>query len=172
MRFFLSKYFSLTSILIIPLIIFWNTSWLSLMGYQAYWPIFWLLPWALINGPFKSMILGLILGLILDSIYADLYTQIPGLVICGFWFGKFGGLNQSNYTTIQLGLIASIGSLICGLTYFAQIFFYLLLKNSPFLLFTYGFKNIFAQVLLTGLMAPLFCNWLYFLFSRKDQFKI
>ena len=56
MKFYLHQYLSLISFLIIPLVIFWNPSWLSLMGYQAYWPIFWLLPWALIHGSFKSII--------------------------------------------------------------------------------------------------------------------
>ena len=90
MKFYLHQYLSLISFLIIPLVIFWNPSWLSLMGYQAYWPIFWLLPWALIHGPFKSMLVGFLLGFILDTINTDLYTQIPGLMLCGFWFGQIG----------------------------------------------------------------------------------
>lgn len=167
MKFFLTQYLSLISFLIIPLVIFWNPSWFSLMGSQAYWPIFWLLPWALINGPFKSMLLGFLLGLILDTINADLYTQIPGLMLCGFWFGKVGIVNHSNNSLIKFGLTAAIGSLICSLIYFSQMVLNLLLENSPLWLVEYGVQHIFAQVLLTGILAPVFCKWLYFLFSKK-----
>ena len=168
MKFELNQYISLISFLLIPLLIFWNPSWLSLMGYQAYWPIFWLLPWALINGPFKSLLIGFLLGFILDTINADLYTQIPGLMICGFWFGKVGSLNYFHSTPLQFGLTAAIGSLICSLIYFFQIVVNLFLNESPVWLFSYGVQNIFAQVLLTGLLAPVFCKWFYILFSKKN----
>ena len=167
MKFFLNQYLSIISFLMIPFVIFWNPSWLSLMGYQPYWPIFWLLPWALIHGPFKSISLGFLLGFILDTINADVYTQIPGLMICGFWFGKVGTLNQFNSIPLQFGLTSAIGSLICGVIYFCQIIVKLLLENSPIWLFPYGVQNIFAQVFLTSLLAPVFCTWLHFLFSKK-----
>ena len=166
MKFYLNQYLSHISFLI-PLVIYWNPSWFSLMGFQAYWPIFWLLPWALIHGPFKSMLVGFLLGFILDTINADLCTQIPGLMLCGFWFGKVGSLNQFKNSPLQVGLTAAIGSLLCGLIYFSQMVFNLLLENSPLWIFSYGIQNIFSQILLTGLMAPFFCRCLYFLFSRK-----
>jgi len=172
MKTYHNQYLSLISFLIIPLVIFWNPSWLSLMGAQAYWPIFWLLPWALIHGPFKSVLIAFLLGFMLDTINADLYTQIPGLMICGFWFGKVGSLNQFNNSPLQLGLTAAIGSLICGVIYICQMFVKLSLDNSPFLLFSYGIQNIFAQVFLTSLLAPVFCKWLYFLFSKEYKLKI
>jgi len=172
MKYYLNQYLSLASFFLIPFLIFWNPSWLSLMGYQAYWPIFWLLPWALIHGSSKSMLLGFLLGFILDTINADLYTQIPGLMICGFWFGKVGSLNQFNKTPLQFGLTAVVGTLICSIMYLSQMLINLLLENSPLWLFSYGVQNIFAQVLLTGLLAPVFCTWLYFLFSKKYKLKI
>ena len=167
MKFYLPQNLSLISFLIILLVIFWNPSWLSLMGYQAYWPIFWLLPWALIHGPFKSIIVGFLLGFILDTINADSYTQIPGLVICGFWFGKIGILNQFNNRSLYFGLTAAIGTLICGVIYFCQMVVKLSLENSPLWIVSYGVQNIFTQVLLTSLLAPVFCKWLYFWFSKK-----
>ena len=172
MKYYINQSLSVISFLIIPILIFWNPPWLSLMGHQAYWPIFWLLPWAIINGSFKSMVLGFLLGFILDTINDDLYTQIPGLMICGFWFGKIGSLNQFNNNKIQFGLTAAIGSLICGVIYFCQMVVKLLLENSPLWIFSYGVQNIFAQVFLTSLLAPVFCKWLYFLFSKKYKYKI
>ena len=172
MKFYLNQYLSLISFLIIPLVICWNPSWLSLIGFQAYWPIFWLLPWACIHGPFKSMLLGFFLGFTLDTINADLCTQIPGLMICGFWFGKIGNLNHFKNTPFQFGLTSAIGSLICGVVYFCQIIVKILLENIPLWLFAYGVQNILAQVFLTGLLAPVFCTWLYFLFSKKYKLKL
>jgi len=171
MSFYSNKYLSILSFLIIPLLFLWNPSWLSLMGSQPYWPIFWLLPWAVINGSFETMVAGLLIGLILDTLNNDLFTQIPGLMICGFWFGRVANLSKVNLSALQYGLIASLGSFICGLIYFSQIFLKLFFTKSIFFLFLYGIKNIFAQVLLTGLLAPVFCSWLYLLFSRKDQLK-
>jgi len=172
MKFYINQYLSFVSFLLIPLLTFWNPSWFSLMGSQAYWPIFWILPWALIHGPYKSIVVGFILGFLLDTINADYYTQIPGLMICGFWFGKVGNLNYVNNTPLQFGLLASIGSLICGLIYFFQIIINLLLQNSNLWEFSYGVQIICAQVFLTGLLAPVFCKWLYLLFNRKSKLKI
>ena len=172
MKFCFNQYLPTISFLIIPLIIYWNPSWLSLMGYQAYWPIFWLLPWALIHGPYKAMLFGFLLGFTLDTINADLYTQIPGLMICGFWFGKLGSFIQFNNAPLRFGLIAAIGSLICGIIYFCQIVVLHLIGNSPLWFFSFGFQNIFSQVFLTGLFAPVFCKWLYVIFSKKYKIKI
>ena len=154
--------YSLLSFLLIPLLSLWNPIWFSVMGVQPYWPIFWLLPWSILNGPLNGLAVGLIIGIILDSINNDIYTQVPGLLICGFWFGKLGNLNKR----YQYGLVASFGSLTCGLIYFLQI----LVNNSqnnPDLLFSFGLKNIFGQILLTGLFAPVISDCLYSLFSKK-----
>ena len=172
MKFYINQYLSFVSFLLIPLLMFWNPSWFSLMGSQAYWPIFWILPWALIHGPYKSIVVGFILGFLLDTINADYFTQIPGLMICGFWFGKVGNLNYFNNTPLQFGLLAAIGSLICGLIYYCQMVVKLSLENSPLWFFSYGVQNIFAQVFLTSLLAPVFCKWLYFWFSKKYKLKI
>ena len=163
MNFSLIKHkYSLLSFLLIPLLSLWNPIWISVMNIQPYWPIFWLLPWSIINGPINGLIIGFILGIVLDSINNDIYTQVPGLLICGFWFGRLGDL-KNRY---QYGLIASLGSLVCGLFYFFQ----LIIKNyqnNPQWLFTFGLKNIFGQILLTGLLAPVLSTLLYCLFQNK-----
>ena len=172
MKFNLNLFICLISFLLIPIVITWNPSWLSLMGHHAYWPIFWLLPMALIHGPFKSILIGFLLGFFLDTVNADSYTQIPGLMICGFWFGKVGSSNQlNNISPLQLGLTAAIGSFMCSVIYFSQMVIELLLKNSPLLLFSYGVKNIFAQFFLTSLLAPVFCKWIYIMLSKKYKLK-
>ena len=154
--------YSSLSFVLIPLFSLWNPIWLSVMGVQPYWPIFWLLPWSILNGPINGLIIGFIIGIILDSINNDIYTQVPGLIICGFWFGKLGKLKYR----YQYGLFASLGSFICGLIYFFQIILNNFQKN-PSWLFSFGLKNICGQILLTGLFAPVISIYLYRLFSRN-----
>ena len=154
--------YSLLSFLLIPLLSLWNPIWFSVMGVQPYWPMFWLLPWSILNGPLNGLVVGLIIGIILDSINNDIYTQVPGLLICGFYFGRLGNLNNR----YQYGLVASLGCLTCGLIYFLQIVVNNS-QNNPDWLFSFGLKNIFGQILLTGLFAPVISIYLYSLFSKK-----
>ena len=156
--------YPLLSFLIIPLLSFWNPSWFSVMGVQPYWPIFWLLPWSIIKGSINGLKAGFIIGIILDSINHDVCTQVPGLLICGFWFGKLDNL-QHRY---QYGLMASLGSLICGFIYFFQIIVNNYQKNPAWLL-SFGLKNIFGQILLAGLLAPVLSVCLYNLFSKNPK---
>tara|TARA_B100000900_G_scaffold386243_1_gene376553 strand:+ start:1417 stop:1932 length:516 start_codon:yes stop_codon:yes gene_type:complete len=163
MKFSLIKItYLLLSFLLIPVLSILNPIWFSLMGVQPYWPIFWLLPWSILNGPLNGLIVGFIIGIILDSFNNDIYTQIPGLLICGFWFGQIGELRDR----YQYGLIASIGTLICGLIYFSQLLVNNY-QNNPNWLLPFGLKNIFGQILLTGLFAPVFSKLLYELFANN-----
>jgi len=119
---FFSKKLSIISFIFIPIIFLWHPNWLGFFGVQPYWPLFWLLPWSIIYGSIDGLIVGLCLGLILDSISPESsFTQIPGLVLCGIWFGK---LNFSSNTIIghfRYGLICSMASFLCGSLYFFQI---------------------------------------------------
>lgn len=153
----------------VPIIFLWHPNWLGFLGVQPYWPLIWLLPWSMINGSLNGIIFGLFLGLILDSLTVDnSFTQIPGLILCGFLFGRIKlhyGILVGHF---RYGLICSFGSFLCGSLYFLQI----LLKNysdSNFLLFIPSVKNILAEVFLTGLFAPYICSLLLriFKFSRR-----
>ena len=149
----------------IPIIFLWHPSWLGFFGFQPYWPLLWLLPWSIINGSINGLLFGLFIGLILDSVTLNSnFTQIPGLVLCGVWFGtikKHSGILVGHF---RYGLVCSIGSFLCGTLYFLQILF----KNfsdSTFLLFIPSVQNILAEVFLTGLFAPLMCSQLLKIFK-------
>ena len=167
MESFLKKRLSLISFLFIPLVNFWDPSWLAFLGVQPYWPLFWLLPWAVLHGPGDGLIIGLFLGFILDSLSVDSsFTQIPGLVLCGIWFGKLSISNNIFLGHFRFGLICSIASFFCGSLYFFQA----LIKywnNNNILLYLPSIKNIFAQVFITGLLAPLICSLLFRLFQKS-----
>ena len=170
---YLNKNSSLISFLFIPIIYFWEPHWLGLFGVQPYWPLFWLLPWSIIHGPFDGLIVGLCLGLILDSISPESsFTQIPGLVLCGIWFGKLSLSSNTIISHFKFGLICSIASFLCGLLFFSQILIDNISEDIIFLYFS-SIRNIFAQVFITGLFAPLFCSLLLILFKRtKGRYKI
>ena len=167
----MGKYFkkkiSLISFLFIPIVYLWNPNWVEFLGVQPYWALFWLLPWSMIYGSFDGLIIGLFLGLILDSLSLDSgFTQIPGLVLCGIWFGKLSIKSDLFIGHFRYGLICSIASLFCSSLYFFQI---LIRYWSDYSIFLYlsNLKYIFAQVFITGLLAPLICSLLLSLFQKS-----
>ena len=167
-KFFTNKW-PIFFFIFVPIIFLWHPNWLGFLGAQPYWPLFWLLPWSMINGSISGIIFGLFLGLILDSITLDSnFTQIPGLVLCGFLFGRIKLHNGMLVGHLRYGLICSFGSCLCGTIYFLQI----LLKNfsdSTYFLYILSLQNILAEVFLTGFFAPIICSQLFrvFKFSRR-----
>ena len=157
----LKKKISTIVFIFVPIIFLWHPNWLGLLGVQPYWPLFWLLPWSMIYGSINGSILGFFLGLILDSVTLNSnFTQIPGLILCGFLFGGIKLHSGMLVGHFRYGLICSFGSFICGTFYFLQILF----KNfsdSMFLLYIPSFQNILAEVFLTGFFAPFFCSHVF-----------
>ena len=141
MKIILYKNFSLITFLFVPLFFLWNPNFLKLMGVHPHWSIFWLFPWASIYGSVNGVLTGLSLGIILDSLNNDIYTQIPGFLICGFWFGKLTKYKSLDSNKFKYGLICSIGSFICNSLFFFQIIVHSFINNSN-LIFSVGLKNI------------------------------
>ena len=166
---FFTKKLSIISFIFIPIIFLWHPNWLGFLGVQPYWPLFWLLPWSMINGSINGLIFGLFLGLILDSLTLDSdFTQIPGLIFCGFWFGRIKFHNDILVGHLRYGLICSIGSFLCGTLYFLQIVFRNF-SDSTFFLFIPSIQNILAEVFLTGFFAPLICSQLLRIFNFSGR---
>ena len=166
---YFKKKISLISFLFIPIVYCWDPNWLEFLGVQPYWPLFWLLPWSMIYGSLDGLIIGLFLGLVLDSLSVNSsFSQIPGLVLCGIWFGNLSISNKSFVGHFRFGLICSIGSVFCGSLYIFQI---LIKYPSDHINFLYLpiIKNIFAQVFVTGLLAPFLCSLLFRLFQTSKR---
>ena len=153
----------------IPIVFLWHPNWFGFLGIQPYWPLFWLLPWSMIHGSTNGLIFGLFLGLILDSLTLDnSFTQIPGLILCGVWFGRIKIHSDLLIGHLRYGLISSLGSFLCGAFYFLQI----IIKNfsdSNFVLFMPSIQNILGEVFLTGFFAPLICSRLLRLFKSSSE---
>ena len=153
----------------IPIVFLWHPNWFGFLGIQPYWPLFWLLPWSMIHGSINGLIFGLFLGLILDSLTLDSnLTQIPGLILCGVLFGRVKLNSDILVGHFRYGLICSLGSFLCGTFYFLQILFRNFSESNSLMLIP-SFKNILAEVFLTGLFAPFICSQLLrmFKFSRR-----
>ena len=155
---FFTKKLSIISFIFIPIIFLWHPNWLGFLRVQPYWPLFWLLPWSILYGSINGLIFGVFLGLILDSLTLEAnFTQIPGLMLCGFIFGRIKLHSDILVGHFRYGLICSFGSFLCGTLYFLQILFQNF-SDSTFLLFLTSFQNVFAEVFLTGFFAPLICS--------------
>jgi cell shape-determining protein MreD len=155
---FFIKNLSIIVFVLIPIIFLWHPNWLGLLGVQPYWPLFWLLPWSMINGSINGLIFGLFLGLILDSLTLNnSFSQIPGLILCGFLFGRIKEHSDIFVGHFRYGLICSFGSFLCGTLYLAQILFRTF-SDSYSIMFISGVKNILAEVFLTGFFAPFICS--------------
>ena len=166
---FFMKNLTIVFFIFVPIVFLWHPNWLGFLGGQPYWPLFWLLPWSMINGSINGIIFGLFLGLILDSLTINSnLTQIPGLIICGFWFGRIKIHSDILIGHFRYGLICSLGSFLCGTIYFLQILF----KNfsdSTFLMFSSSIQNILSEVFLTGVFAPLICSQLLRMFKLSGR---
>ena len=166
---FLIKKLSLISFIFIPIIFLWHPNCLGFVGVQPYQPLLWLLPWSIINGSINGLIFGFFLGIILDSLTLDdSFTQIPGLIFCGFLFGRIKLHSDILVGHFRYGLICSFGSFLCGTLYFLQILFRNF-SDINHLIFISSVKNTLAEVFLTGFFAPFICSKFLrmFKFSRK-----
>ena len=77
--------------LLVPMISLAAPSWLSLGGVLPSWAVLWLLPWALVDGPGSGVIAGAAMGLVLDGLSVGDASQVPALMLLGWWWGLLLG---------------------------------------------------------------------------------
>jgi len=106
--------------LLAPLLALASPGWLSLDGVGPCWAVLWLLPWALSDGPFSGACAGLGLGLLLDALYPSGVSQIPALLLLGWWWGRMGRRAPPIQRSFSLGLLALLGTALLGLTLMLQ----------------------------------------------------
>ena len=174
----------LASIAVAPLLTLAAPDWLSIAGVGPAWGVLWLLPWALVDGPLSGALGGLVLGLLLDGLHPGPVSEIPPLVLLGWWWGSLGRRPPPLERSFSLGLLAMVGSALVGISLLIQ--FALLhpeqlvesLRGLPALAVPRGWTTatmglaglhiLGAQVLITGLLAPMLCS-LQLLFWRRQR---
>ena len=152
------------SALLVPILQLASPAWLNLDGVPPSWAVLWLLPWSLIDGPLAGAISGAAIGLVLDGLSLGDVTQVPALVLMGWWWGRIGRRGSPIQRSLNLGLLAWIGSLILGLSMWIQ---WLLLGATEGLMQSWALQITLAQALITGLLAPLVGSWQLLLWRRR-----
>ncbi len=152
------------SLILVPWLTFLAPSWLNLNGILPVWAILFLLPFSLKTGESIGCLLGLFLGLLLDGLSLDMATHIPILILLGFWWGKLGRRGPEIKQSFVLGLLAFVGSIFFGLSLWLQMIFF---HSNEFLFIFWGLKNLLSQSFITGLLAPILCTWISFVFGTN-----
>ena len=129
--------------LLVPLLTLASPGFLKIAGIAPSWAVLWLLPWALVDGPASGAVAGLALGLVLDGLHLGRASEVPVLVLLGWWWGRI------------LGLLALVGTALLGGSLWLQLHW-----QGGLPLPLAGWHTLMAQTLITALLAPLVCSLL------------
>ncbi|BEV35500.1 rod shape-determining protein MreD [Synechococcus sp. M16CYN] len=154
------------SALLVPLLVLGSPRWLSIDGVGPAWVLLWLLPWALVDGPVSGGLAGVALGLILDGLNLGELSQIPALLVLGWWWGQLGRQGRTIQRSLNLGLLAWIGSVGLGLSLLLQL---LICQGGSLhpLMQSWGWQTLWSQALITGLLAPMMVSLQLLLWRTK-----
>mgnify|MGYP007105909674 FL=1 len=154
------------SSLLVPLATLAIPPWLGIDGVPPAWAVIWLLPWALVEGPFSGALSGLALGLVMDGLHLSGWSQIPALVLLGWWWGRLGRRAQPIQRSLNLGLLAWLGSMLMGTTVLVQLVIRSGWPLDPQLQ-SWGWHTLWCQALITGLLAPMLASIQLLIWHRR-----
>jgi rod shape-determining protein MreD len=152
--------------LLVPLLSLASPGWLKLAGVPPAWAVLWLLPWALADGRFSGAIAGGALGMLLDSLHQGAVSQIPALVLLGWWWGRIGRRPPPIERSFSLALLALLGTLALDLSLMVQ---WAALPRPGWSLEDLadaGVAILLARALLTSLLAPVLVSLQLLLWRR------
>ena len=69
----------------------------------------------------QGVIAGAAMGLVLDGLGSGGLTQLPALVLLGWWWGRLGRRGRPIQRSLNLGLLAWIGAMVVGLSFWLQL---------------------------------------------------
>jgi len=155
------------SALLVPLVNLASPDWLAIAGVGPAWAVLWLLPWALVDGPVSGVMAGLGLGLVLDGLSLDGGSQVPALMLLGWWWGRLGRRAAPIQRSLNLGLLAWTGAVVVGLGVLLQLWW-----RQGFALElairSWGVQTLLCQALVTALVAPLLVSLQLLLWRRRS----
>ena len=154
------------SSLLVPLATLATPPWLGLDGVPPAWAVIWLLPWALVEGPLSGALSGLALGLVMDGLHLSGWSQIPALVLLGWWWGRLGRRAQPIQRSLNLGLLAWLGSMLLGTTVLVQLVIRSGWPLDPQLQ-SWGWHRLWGRALSTGLLAPMLASVQLLIWRRR-----
>jgi rod shape-determining protein MreD len=139
--------------LMVPLLTLASPGFLKIAGVAPSWAVLWLLPWALVDGPASGAIAGLCLGLVLDGLHLGLASEVPVLILLGWWWGRIGRRGVPIERSYNLGLLALLGALLLGASVLLQLYW-----SGQLPLVEAGLHTLVAQTLITAVLAPVLCS--------------
>jgi rod shape-determining protein MreD len=137
----------------VPLLTLASPGFLKIAGVAPSWAVLWLLPWALVDGPASGAIAGLCLGLVLDGLHLGLASEVPVLILLGWWWGRIGRRGVPIERSYNLGLLALLGALLLGASVLLQLYW-----SGQLPLVEAGLHTLVAQTLITAVLAPVLCS--------------
>ncbi len=160
------KLLILIAIIFFPVLITSTPAWLKVNGISPCWPVILLLPFSLKNPRWKSAIASILLGIFYDSFKVDEASYIPSFFFLSLVWSQYGLYNKKIELFLNIGLMAIFGTVVVSLSIWAQkIIFYSALRNNWF--HSWSIYVLFSEVIITGLVAPLFSSWLLLSYKKN-----
>ena len=143
-----------------------SPDWLKINGITPCWPVILLLPFSLNNPPWKAAIASLLLGIFVDSFTISDISYIPSLFILSLVWSTYGLHNKRIELFLNIGLMAIFGTALVGFSMWVQkIIIYSFLRNNWF--HSWSIYVLMSEVIITGLVAPLFSSWLLITYKKN-----
>jgi cell shape-determining protein MreD len=139
----------------VPLLTLASPGLLKIAAVAPSWAVLWLLPWALVDGPASGAVAGLLLGTVLDALHLGNASEVPALMLLGWWWGRLGRRGPPIERSFNLGLLALLGTAVLGGTLLLQLRWQGALPAPQV-----AAQILLAQCLITALLAPVLCSLL------------
>ena len=157
----------LVSALLVPFLTLGAPSWLTIDGVGPAWSVLWLLPWALVDGPVSGGIAGIAIGLVLDGLTLEGVSQVPALLLMGWWWGRLGRRASPIQRSFNLGLLAWLGSAALGGSLILQF----MVRAGGVLdptLRMFCWQTLWSQTLITAVLAPMLVSIQLLIWRRRS----
>ena len=150
----------------LPAFVIASPDWLKLNGVSPCWPVVWLLPFSIKNSPWKSAIASIYLGIFMDSFTISDVSYIPSLFVLSLVWSQYGLHNKKIELFFSIGLMAIFGTAFVGFSIWIQkIIFFSILRDNWF--HSWSIYVLISQVIITGLVAPLFSSWILLTYRKN-----
>ena len=161
------KLFIFFNVICLPAFIIFSPDYLKINGIAPCWPVILLLPFSLRNSPRRSAIASISLGIFVDSFTVSDASYIPSLFLLSLLWSQYGLHNKKIELFLNIGLMAIFGTALVGLSIWIQkIILYSVLRNNWF--HSWSLYVLISEVIITGLVAPIFSSWLLLTYKKTN----
>jgi hypothetical protein len=106
-----------------------------------------------VDGPASGAVAGFLLGIVLDSLHLGNASELPALMLLGWWWGRLGRRGAPIERSFNLGLLALLGTALLGGTVLLQLH-----GQGALPPLQVAAQILVAQCLITALLAPVLCS--------------